>query len=62
LTAPGSSFATSMYRDMSAGQAVEAEQIVGDMVRRAAAAGIDVPLLSAALARLRVFEGRRARV
>ncbi len=62
LTAPGSSFATSMYRDMSAGQAVEAEQIVGDIVRRAAAAGIDVPLLSAALARLRVFEGRRARM
>lgn len=60
LTTAGSSFATSMYRDMSAGQPVEAAHIVGDMLARAEAAGVDAPLLAAASAALGVYQNRRA--
>ncbi len=58
LTAPGSSFATSMYRDMSAGQKVEAAHIVGDMLHRGAEAGLDTPLLAAASAALGIYQNR----
>jgi 2-dehydropantoate 2-reductase len=59
LTDRGSSLTSSMYRDMKAGYRVEADQIVGDLVMRAAAKGIATPLLSAALTRLKVYEQRR---
>ncbi len=59
LTAPGSSFATSMYRDMTGGLPVEGEHIVGDMVRRAEAASLDTPLLAAAATALRIYMARR---
>ena len=59
LTTPGSSFATSMYRDMMAGAPVEADHIIGDMVRRAEAAAIDTALLAAAAVALRVYARRR---
>lgn len=58
LTTAGSGFATSMYRDLVGGLRVEAEHIVGDMVRRAGAAGVDVPLLEAAWVALGVYEKR----
>jgi 2-dehydropantoate 2-reductase len=48
-----------MYRDMKAGQRVEADQIIGDLVKRAAATGVATPLLSAVLLRLRVYEQAR---
>lgn len=60
LTAKGSSFATSMYRDMQAGAPVESEHIIGDMMLRAAAAGLDSPLLTAAAVALQIYTGRRA--
>jgi 2-dehydropantoate 2-reductase len=59
LTDRGSSLTSSMYRDMKAGYRVEADQIVGDLVMRAAAKGIATPLLSAVLTRLKVYEQRR---
>lgn len=59
VTAKGSSLNTSMYRDMQAGLAVEAMQIVGDMVVRGRALGVAAPLLEAAFVRLRVYENRR---
>ena len=60
LTNRGSSLTASMYRDMKGGHRVEADQIIGDLVTRAAAKGVATPLLSAALIRLRVYEGRQA--
>ena len=60
LTDRGSSLTSSMYRDMKGGYRVEADQIIGDLVRRAAERGITTPLLSATLARLKVYEERQA--
>jgi 2-dehydropantoate 2-reductase len=59
LTDTASTLTTSMYRDMKTGQRVEADQIIGDLVTRAAAAGVATPLLSAAFTRLKVYEQRR---
>jgi len=60
LTDRASSLTSSMYRDMKAGQPVEADQIVGDLVMRASANGVATPLLSAALVRLQVYEQARS--
>ena len=60
LTAKSSPFATSMYRDLSGGLPVEAEQILGDMVARAGGFGLAVPLLEAAAVQLRVYQARLA--
>jgi 2-dehydropantoate 2-reductase len=48
-----------MYRDMSRNSPVEVEQILGDLLDRAQAAEVAVPLLEAACANLRVYEARR---
>lgn len=58
LTAKGSPFATSMYRDLTAGLPVEAEQILGDMVMRAQSFGLSTPLLDASAAQLRIYQNR----
>ncbi|MFT4257383.1 MAG: 2-dehydropantoate 2-reductase [Pseudoxanthomonas sp.] len=49
----------SMLRDLEAGQRVEAAHIVGDMVHRAHAAGLQAPLLNAAWVHLQVYEAAR---
>ncbi|HUN42318.1 MAG TPA: ketopantoate reductase family protein [Acetobacteraceae bacterium] len=54
LTAEGSSFASSMYRDLVQGQRIEADQIVGDLVRRGRQLGIAMPLLEAAWSHLQI--------
>jgi 2-dehydropantoate 2-reductase len=59
LSDRGSSLTSSMYRDMKAGYRVEADQIIGDLVMRAAEKGVATPLLSAAFTRLKVYEQRR---
>jgi 2-dehydropantoate 2-reductase len=59
LTDRGSSLTSSMYRDMKSGYRVEADQIIGDLITRAAEKGIATPLLSAALIRLKVYEQGR---
>jgi 2-dehydropantoate 2-reductase len=56
LTDRGSNLTSSMYRDMKGGFRVEADQIIGDLVRRATEKGIATPLLSAVLTRLKVYE------
>ncbi|HXY97376.1 MAG TPA: ketopantoate reductase family protein [Steroidobacteraceae bacterium] len=61
LTNRESNLTASMYRDMQGGYPVEADQIIGDLVMRAAAKGIATPLLSAVLTRLKVYEERQAR-
>lgn len=59
LTNPNSSFNSSMYRDMQAGLPIEGEHLVGDMVRRAEAAGVSCSLLTVALAVLQTYSAKR---
>lgn len=61
LTAQGSDDTSSLFRDLSAGLPVEAEQIFGDLVARAEALGVAVPSLAAATIRLRVHNARAAK-
>jgi 2-dehydropantoate 2-reductase len=56
LSAKGSPLASSMFRDLQRGRPIEVEQIVGDLVRRGAGAGIATPLLSAAYIHLLVYQ------
>jgi 2-dehydropantoate 2-reductase len=59
LTQVGSPLTASMLRDLQAGQAVEGEHIVGDMLHRARTAGIDAPLLATAWVHLQAYSSRR---
>jgi 2-dehydropantoate 2-reductase len=61
LTTPGSPLKASMLRDLQRGAATECEHILGDLVTRAAALGVDTPLLRTATTHLRVYEAQRAR-
>jgi 2-dehydropantoate 2-reductase len=58
LTAPGSALTSSMYRDLMAGERVEADQILGDLRVRAQRAGVAVPLVSAAYLQLDIHQRR----
>ncbi|WP_454688003.1 2-dehydropantoate 2-reductase [Achromobacter aloeverae] len=49
----------SMFRDLSQGLRVEADHIVGDMVKRGAALGIDAPYLRVAYSHLQVYQAQR---
>jgi 2-dehydropantoate 2-reductase len=57
----GSAFTASMLRDMESGSRTEADHIVGDMLKRARAAGVDPGPLRAAYAHLQAREARRER-
>jgi 2-dehydropantoate 2-reductase len=61
LTQEGSPLTASMLRDLESGQRIEADHIVGDMLRRARDAGVKAPLLEVAFAHLQAFEARRKR-
>ena len=54
----GSKFASSMLRDVQAGNPTEGDHIIGDMVNRAQAKGLQTPILLAARAGLAVHESR----
>jgi 2-dehydropantoate 2-reductase len=56
VTQPGSPLTSSMYRDLLKGRPVEADQILGDLLARAQAAGIATPLLAAAFTHLSVYQ------
>jgi 2-dehydropantoate 2-reductase len=56
LTMADAGTTSSMYRDLVAGQQIEADQIVGDLAARGKAAGVAVPLLNAAYANLCVYQ------
>jgi 2-dehydropantoate 2-reductase len=60
LTAPGSLFTASMLRDIEQRSRIEADHIVGDLLRRASQ-DVKVSLLAAAYAHLRTYEARRER-
>jgi 2-dehydropantoate 2-reductase len=58
LTAPGSPFTSSMYRDLQQGRPVEVETILGDLIAEGRKADLHTPLLEAATAALRVYAAR----
>jgi 2-dehydropantoate 2-reductase len=62
ITAQGSLFGASMFRDIEAGNRVEGEHILGDMLARARAAGIAAPLLRVAQAHVQAYEARKRRL
>jgi 2-dehydropantoate 2-reductase len=59
LTEAASPLASSMYRDLQKGAPLEADAILGDMCKRGEAAGLKLPLLSAAYAQLSIYEAKR---
>jgi 2-dehydropantoate 2-reductase len=61
LTKAGSPMTASMLRDLESGGRVEADQIVGDMLRRGRALGVDVALLRVAYAHLQAYQQRLLR-
>jgi 2-dehydropantoate 2-reductase len=60
LTTAGSPLTSSMYRDLLAGDAVEVDQILGDLRARARASGLATPLVSAAFVQLAIHQRQRA--
>jgi 2-dehydropantoate 2-reductase len=60
LTEPGSKFAASMLRDIERHGPTEGQHVVGDLVARAKAAGVDAPLLQMAWRHLQAYEAGRA--
>jgi 2-dehydropantoate 2-reductase len=60
LTAPSSSLTASMLRDIERRAPIEADHIVGDLIRRGGADGRsgDMPLLRMAFAHLKAYEAR----
>jgi 2-dehydropantoate 2-reductase len=61
LTTPGSTIAASMLRDIERGAPIEAEHIVGDLLRRGGDRPDAFPLLRIAYAHLKTYEARRQR-
>ena len=61
LTAPGSTFAASMLRDIERGAPIEGDHIVGDLLRRGDGKDRDYPLLQVAYIHLKAYEARRHR-
>ena len=59
LTAEGSQITASMFRDIRAGAAVEADHVIGDLIARGDAAKVPVPKLRTAYTHLKVYEKQR---
>jgi len=59
LTEPGSPLMASMLRDLERGAPIEADHVIGDLLRRAES--IACPLLRVVHAHLKAYEARRAR-
>ena len=62
LTEPGSTFTSSMLRDMEDRRPIEADHILGDMLRRAQARDVATPLLQIAYTHTRAYEEQRKQV
>jgi len=60
LTDPAGTWSASMLRDVEAGNAVEADHVVGWMLERARHHGLADPLLTLAYTHLKTYEARRA--
>jgi 2-dehydropantoate 2-reductase len=61
LTASGSALAASMFRDIERRAPIEADHMIGDLLRRGEAQQIASPLLRVAYAHLKTYEARRTR-
>jgi 2-dehydropantoate 2-reductase len=61
LAVKGSSMTASMFKDIERGAAIEADHIVGDLLRRGAGGGERATPLRIAYAHLKAYEARRAR-
>jgi 2-dehydropantoate 2-reductase len=61
LTEQGSTLTASMLRDLEQGGPIEADHVVGDLLARGEAAGLDLPMLRVAYAHLKAYEARCAR-
>ena len=61
LTAEGSPMTASMARDIANGARIEADHVVGDLIRRGGEHGVDLPLFRTALTHLKAYEARRQR-
>jgi 2-dehydropantoate 2-reductase len=59
LTADGSQMTASMFRDIKAGAAVEADHVIGDLVARGDAAKVPLPRLRTAYTHLKAYEKQR---
>jgi 2-dehydropantoate 2-reductase len=59
LTGRGSELAASMLRDVQAGRPTEADHIIGDLIRRGAAHGLETPMLGVAWTNLQAYEAGR---
>ncbi|MEI6160714.1 MAG: ketopantoate reductase family protein, partial [Roseococcus sp.] len=57
---PGSAYATSMLRDIEAGNRIEGEHILGFLAAAAARAGVETAIHDAAALQARAYEQRRA--
>lgn len=60
LTETGSALSASMMRDLEHGHRVEADHVIGDLLARGEALGVETPLLRLAYAHLKAYEARRA--
>jgi 2-dehydropantoate 2-reductase len=60
MTTKGSTFTSSMYRDMEKGASVEVETILGDLLAHGQKHGLKTPLLQAGCVRLRVYQNARS--
>jgi 2-dehydropantoate 2-reductase len=59
LTTEGSQMTASMFRDIRAGAAVEADHVIGDLIARGDAAKVPVPRLRIAYTHLKAYEKQR---
>src|SRR5450755_3831417 len=59
FTAEGSPMTASMFRDIKAGAAVEADHVIGDLIARGDAAKVPVPKLRTAYTHLKAYEKQR---
>ena len=61
LTQPGSPFTASMLRDIEGGRPIEADHMLGDLLKRGGDRTGGYPMLGIAYAHLKAYEARRAR-
>ncbi len=59
VTAAGSALASSMFRDLQQGRPVEVDQILGDLLTRAATLGVATPMLASAVVHLSIYQAKR---
>lgn len=59
VTATGSALASSMFRDLQQGRPVEVEQILGDLLARAAMLGVATPVLASAVVHLSIYQAKQ---